>query len=315
MLASVQNTTSAAPVAHSRFGLGASDGTTEGSSAFQDQNGAGTMSVDAIDKTSKVFMKVDNNTPAIDAEADLTAIGADGFIVELDDERRGGRHEILYLSLAPLAVTEVRLISFTASRETQGVHLAWRTGYEVSNLGFHLYREIDGRRTRITRSLVAGSGLTVGARNRVTTEQNYSYWDRDGRRAIAAGGVLARGRRLQRQEHVARAHHAGWRARPARRAACRRQSAARGTRPWRRAPRGTVLRVAGVRTASQRSRASRGPADVDVGVGPDVRPGGGGRGASAADPMGDRRSAGGEDGRARVGLVSREPAGARSPRV
>ena len=32
------------------------------------------MNVDAIDKTSKVFMKVDNSTPVIDAEADLTAL-------------------------------------------------------------------------------------------------------------------------------------------------------------------------------------------------------------------------------------------------
>ena len=178
MLASVQNTTSAAPVAHSRFGLGASDGTTEGSSAFQDANGSGTMSVDAISKTSKVFMKVDNNTPAINAEADLTAMGADGFSLNWTTNDAVAT-QILYLSLAPLAVTEVRLISFTASRETQGVHLAWRTGYEVSNLGFHLYREIGERRTRVTRSLVAGSGLTVGARNRVTSEQNYSYWDRE----------------------------------------------------------------------------------------------------------------------------------------
>ena len=178
MLASVQNTTSATPVAHSRFGLGASDGTTEGSTAFQDTDALATISVDAISKTSKVFMKVDNNTPAINAEADLTAMGADGFSLNWTTNDAVAT-EILYLSLAPLAVTEVRLISFTASRESQGVHLAWRTGYEVSNLGFHLYREIGGRRTRVTRSLVAGSGLTVGARNRVASEQNYSYWDRD----------------------------------------------------------------------------------------------------------------------------------------
>jgi len=65
MLASVQSTASATPVVHSRFGLGASDGTTEGSSAFQDQNASGTTVVDAIDKTSKVFIKLDNSTPVM----------------------------------------------------------------------------------------------------------------------------------------------------------------------------------------------------------------------------------------------------------
>ena len=52
------------PVAHSRFGIGASDGTTEGSSAFQDQNAAAVTNVSRIDKTSKAFMKIDNTTTA-----------------------------------------------------------------------------------------------------------------------------------------------------------------------------------------------------------------------------------------------------------
>jgi hypothetical protein len=178
MLASFQSTTQANPVANSRFGLGASDGTTEGSSATQDLNGSATMNVDAIDKTSKVFVKLDNSTPAIDAEADLTSLDADGFTLNWTTND-AVQTQILYLSLAPLAVTEVRLISLTASRESQGVHVAWRTGFEVNNLGFHVYREIDGRRTRVTKSLVAGSGLTVAGRGRVNSEQSYSFWDRD----------------------------------------------------------------------------------------------------------------------------------------
>jgi hypothetical protein len=180
MLASTQTTTQANPVAHARFGFGASDGSVEGSSAVQDEDAAAFANVGAIDKTSKVFVKVDNGTPAIDAEADFTSFHSDGFNLSWTTND-AVQTEILYLTLAPLAVTEVRLISFTASRESEGVHLAWRTGYEVSNLGFHLYREIDGQRTRITKSLVAGSGLTVGSRTRVTSEQSYSYWDRDSR--------------------------------------------------------------------------------------------------------------------------------------
>ena len=185
MLASVQSTTQANPVAHSRFGLGASDGGTEGSSAVQDQDARRVTIVDAIDKTSKIFVKVNNSTPVIDAEADLASRGSDGFTLNWTTND-AVQTEILYLAMAPLAVTEVRLITFTATREARGVHLAWRTGNEVDNLGFHLYREIDGRRTRITRSLVAGSGLMVGSRSRVTNEQSYSYWDVDAAAASPA---------------------------------------------------------------------------------------------------------------------------------
>jgi len=178
-LASTQTTTQANPTAHARFGLGASDGTTQGGSASNDTDALGSPAPNAIDKTSKIFVKVDNNTPAVDAEADLTARGTDGFTLNWTTNDAVAT-EILYLSLAPLAVTEARLTSFTATRDPRGVHLAWRTGYEVNNLGFHVYREIAGQRVRITRSLVAGSGLTVGSRT-VTSEHSYTYWDLDGR--------------------------------------------------------------------------------------------------------------------------------------
>ena len=51
--------------------------------------------------------------------------------------------EILYLAMAPMDDTEVRLISFTAAKYDSGVLLQWQTGYEIDNLGFNLYREIN----------------------------------------------------------------------------------------------------------------------------------------------------------------------------
>ena len=209
MLASVQSTTQATPVAHSRFGLGASDGSTEGSSAFQDQNAAG-FDDRRRHRQDQQSLHEGRQRHAGDRcrGRSRRASHADGFTLNWTTND-AVQTEILYLALAPMAVTEVRLISFTASREARGVHLAWQTGYEVNNLGFHLYREIDGRRTRITRSLVAGSGLMVGSRIRVTSEQSYGYWDLDARARVATGGLLARGRRLQRQEHVARTGDAG----------------------------------------------------------------------------------------------------------
>ena len=62
---------------HASYGIGASDGTTEGSSAFFSADNVSPTSVDGLDKTSKVFLKM--NTPPVDAEADLTSLDANGF--------------------------------------------------------------------------------------------------------------------------------------------------------------------------------------------------------------------------------------------
>ena len=47
----------------------------------------------------------------------------------------------------------------SARRTENGVVLEWRTGYEVDNLGFHVYRGPENGRVRLTTSLLAGSGL------------------------------------------------------------------------------------------------------------------------------------------------------------
>jgi hypothetical protein len=59
------------------YGIGASDGVNEGSSALTSANNVATTAVDAIDKTSKALLKM--NTPPLDAEADLTSLDATGF--------------------------------------------------------------------------------------------------------------------------------------------------------------------------------------------------------------------------------------------
>jgi hypothetical protein len=56
--------------------------------------------------------------------------------------------------------TAVRLMSFTAVPGDGVVTLEWRTGSELDNLGFHLYRGLsaDGPWTRLTSSLIPGLG-------------------------------------------------------------------------------------------------------------------------------------------------------------
>jgi hypothetical protein len=76
------------------------------------------------------------------------------------------------------APTEAGLISFNATlyRDAQ-VLLEWRTGFEVDNLGFNIYREQAGSRRRITPQMVAGSALLVGARTNLMSGRSYEWSD------------------------------------------------------------------------------------------------------------------------------------------
>ena len=74
---------------------------------------------------------------------------------------------------ATFNATAVKLISFTAASGDEGVLLRWRTGYEVNNLGFHIYREQDGERVRLTPDVIGGSALL--ARHGATLTAGYSY--------------------------------------------------------------------------------------------------------------------------------------------
>jgi hypothetical protein len=81
LFSSYQSTTQTATVSipHTRLGIGASDGPREGSSALASADNVSPSNVDGIDKTSKVFMKVDNATMNVDAEADMTSLDPTGF--------------------------------------------------------------------------------------------------------------------------------------------------------------------------------------------------------------------------------------------
>lgn len=76
--------------------------------------------------------------------------------------------------------TAVKLESFNSTACANGVFLEWRTGLEIENLGFHVYREENGQRVRITPEIVAGSALIAGDRTRLTAGQVYFWWDGGG---------------------------------------------------------------------------------------------------------------------------------------
>jgi uncharacterized protein (AIM24 family) len=76
------------------------------------------------------------------------------------------------------APTAIELTSFSAtSFGAEEVLLEWRTGYEVDNLGFHLYREENGQRLRLTPQLVAGSAFLTGTGTPLTAGRSYTWID------------------------------------------------------------------------------------------------------------------------------------------
>jgi autotransporter-associated beta strand protein len=77
----------------------------------------------------------------------------------------------------PAAPTAVKLSGFSAVRSGDEVKLQWRSGYEARNLGYHVYREQDGKRVAITPSLVAGSALVAGNSTRLTAGLSYVWYD------------------------------------------------------------------------------------------------------------------------------------------
>ncbi len=85
-------------VTQARFGFGASDGTTEGSSAMHDADNVTPTSTGAIDKTNKAFIKMNNSTLTVDAEANVKSLDPDGFTLQFTTND-GVATQICYLAL------------------------------------------------------------------------------------------------------------------------------------------------------------------------------------------------------------------------
>ncbi len=78
----------------------------------------------------------------------------------------------------PGTPTEARFARADALALSDGVLIRWRTGYEVRNLGFRVYREEpSGKRVVITPSVVAGSALFAGPQVEMNGGRAYTFWD------------------------------------------------------------------------------------------------------------------------------------------
>lgn len=81
------------------------------------------------------------------------------------------------VSILPFGPTAVRVNSFTAASTGSGTRLRWRTGAEVANLGFNVYREENGVSTPVNTTLIAGSAFFVGATVNLRQGKGYEWID------------------------------------------------------------------------------------------------------------------------------------------
>jgi uncharacterized repeat protein (TIGR01451 family) len=80
-----------------------------------------------------------------------------------------------YVQLSVLP-TLIELRVFEAAQHKKKVSLAWQTAFETDNLGFNVYRDVGGERTKVNKKLIAGSAF-IGKRNAPVA--GYSYRLRD----------------------------------------------------------------------------------------------------------------------------------------
>ena len=120
--ASDQAVTQTAPVeiTQARLGIGASDGARGGSSAICAADAVSPTNADGVDKTSKAFMKMDNATPVIDAEADLASFDPTRLYAQLDEERRRVDADLLFGARRPVAATALVVRRGVALRIAHG---------------------------------------------------------------------------------------------------------------------------------------------------------------------------------------------------
>ena len=79
--------------------------------------------------------------------------------------------------LIVVAPTAVEFAGMSASSYDGATLIQWRTGFEVSNLGFNLYRDLNGNRSRINPSIIAGSALLTGPATALSAGHSYRWVD------------------------------------------------------------------------------------------------------------------------------------------
>ncbi|HZR66755.1 MAG TPA: C25 family cysteine peptidase [Terriglobales bacterium] len=73
--------------------------------------------------------------------------------------------------------TSVRLNTFIATQNGTDVLISWKSGGELHNLGFNVYKELGGEKVRLNPSLIAGSALMMRETLEQHTAKSYGWID------------------------------------------------------------------------------------------------------------------------------------------
>ncbi len=76
-----------------------------------------------------------------------------------------------------VTITLVRLRTTSAVQNKEHVLITWQTSFESNNLGFNLYRDVNGVRTKINKKIIAGSALAT-KKNNPSASYSYRYNDK-----------------------------------------------------------------------------------------------------------------------------------------
>jgi uncharacterized repeat protein (TIGR01451 family) len=76
-----------------------------------------------------------------------------------------------------LAVTLIRLRDLHAEQDDDRVLVSWQTSFEQDNLGFNVYRDLNGTRTKLNKNLIAGTAI-VSKRQDSTSGSTYRLYDK-----------------------------------------------------------------------------------------------------------------------------------------
>ena len=109
-----------------------------------------------------------------------STIVSNSALVTADQTDAAGGNNISTVVTLVTAPTRIHLQSLTAEAGTQGVVLRWKTGGELNNLGFNVYREQNGDRQRLNPTLVAGSALTMSGYLEKHAGKSYAWIDAAG---------------------------------------------------------------------------------------------------------------------------------------
>src|SRR5262249_46791982 len=110
-------------------------------------------------------------TDATHVTLNISTVGSTSGTKTVTITNPDGQTTTVNITLGP---TEAKVDKFTASGFDSGqVLISWRTNHEVNNLGYNVYRESFGQKTKITPQIIAGSALTVG--NGVGFQAGNSY--------------------------------------------------------------------------------------------------------------------------------------------